>query len=297
MGEFVVIAAAIAETSCVPSSDLLEGYSFEISAKDAAKLEGIRPLVPAGTVVSITYLPTETDTARIAAAAEARRLGLTPMPHIAARRIPSLADLHRFLEGLAVEAAVDRLFIVAGDLGTPIGPFADALAVINELRRGEHNLTSVGIAGYPEGHPGIGNEALDRAMRDKIASLTDHGLSVEIMTQFAFDADPVIAWLTALRTAGVDARVRLGLPGPANVGTLLRFAARCGVGASAKVMAKYGASITRLLNTAGPDRLYAELAEGISPAVHGEVAIHLYPFGGLQKMAEWAHGNAPRPVN
>jgi methylenetetrahydrofolate reductase (NADPH) len=62
-------------------------------------------------------------------------------------------------------------------------------------------------------------------------------------------------------------------------------------------MAKYGASITRLLNTAGPDRLYADLADGISPAVHGGVAIHLYPFGGLRKMAEWAHGHVPRHVD
>lgn len=288
-----MIASAMAENGFAPSTDLLEGYSFEISAKDAAKLEQIRSLVPAGTVVSITYLPTETDDARIAAAGEARRLGLTPMPHIAARRIKSVGDLHRFLEGLAVEANVDRLFVIAGDLSSPAGPFEDALALIAALRGGEHNLSTVGIAGYPEGHPQIARAKLARAMRDKIASLAEHGLAAEIMTQFAFDAGPMIDWLGELRAEGIEARVRLGLPGPANVGTLLRFAARCGVGASAKVMAKYGASITKLLHTAGPDRLYHDLATGLIPSSHGAVSIHLYPFGGLQKMADWAHANAP----
>ena len=81
--------------------------------------------------------------------------------------------------------------------------------------------------------------------------------------------------------------VRVGVPGPANVKTLLRFAARCGVGASTKVMSKYGVSITRLLTTAGPDALIIDLARGLDPARHGEVLLHFYPFGGLVKTAEW----------
>ena len=289
-----MIAAARAGAESGSDADLLTGYSFEISAKDAGRLEGIRALVPAGTMVSITYLPTETDEARIAAAREARRVGLTPMPHIAARRIVSGAALQRFLSGLATEAQIDRVFVIAGDNGATSGPFDDALALIGNARLGEHGVRTVGIAGYPEGHPQIAQPALAKAMRDKIAVLENQGLAAEIMTQFAFDADPMLAWLSALRADGVQARVRLGLPGPANVGTLLRFAARCGVGASARVMAKYGASITRLLNTAGPDRLYGELADGITSAAHGDVAIHLYPFGGLRKMAEWAYENTLR---
>jgi methylenetetrahydrofolate reductase (NADPH) len=291
-----VMGSAMAETSLVPSTSLMDDYSFEISAKDAARLEHIRPSLPGGTIVSITYLPTESDEARIAAAIEVRRLGLTPMPHIAARRLPSAASLHRFLEALAASSAVDRLFVVAGDLGAPLGPFQDALSVINEFRRGEHNLSTIGIAGYPEGHPQIPRDSLDRAMRDKLALLAERGLAAEVVTQFAFDAAPMLGWIEELRSGGVVAPVRVGLPGPANVGTLLRFAARCGVGASTKVMGKYGASITRLLNTAGPDRLFDDLTRGVSTARHGDVAVHLYPFGGLQKMADWARANAPRPT-
>jgi len=283
-----VAASATADAEIVPHTNLIEGYSFEICARDAASLESIRPLVPAGTVVSITYLPNETDAARIAAAREIRRVGLVPMPHIAARRIESATALARLLDAFATEAAVERLFVIAGDLGAPVGPFADALAVLEVLRHDEHGLTTIGIAGYPEGHPQIAAMRLAQARRDKVALLIEHGLAVEIMTQFAFDAAPMATWLDRLRGEGFAGRVRFGLPGPANVGTLLRFAARCGVGISAKVMAKYGASVTRLLHTAGPDRLYNDLARNVTERGDGNVSIHLYPFGGLQKMAEWA---------
>jgi methylenetetrahydrofolate reductase (NADPH) len=239
-------------------------------------------------MVSITYLANETDMARIAAAREIRRVGLVPMPHIAARRIDSAVVLDRLLDAFATEAAVDRLFVIAGDLAAPVGPFVDALAVIDLLRQRSYGLTAVGIAGYPEGHPQIATGQLDRARRDKVALLAASGLAVEIMTQFAFDAAPMVAWLDQLRAEGFTGRVRFGLPGPANVGTLLRFAARCGVGASTKVMAKYGASVTRLLHTAGPDRLYDGLAREITERADGNAGIHLYPFGGLRKMAEWA---------
>jgi methylenetetrahydrofolate reductase (NADPH) len=71
------------------------------------------------------------------------------------------------------------------------------------------------------------------------------------------------------------------------VKTLLRFATICGVGASTKVMAKYGLSIRKLLNTAGPDALVAEFIRRLDPSKHGSVCLHFYPFGGVGKTAEW----------
>ena len=281
------VAATMIDVNIPPQPSLMHGYSFEICARDVPRLAAIRPLIPAGTVVSITYLPAEPDEARIAAAREVRRLDLVPMPHVAARRLPSIAALDDLLDRLAAEAAVDRLFVIAGDLPAPLGPFPDALAVLDRLCATDRCPAAIAIAGYPDGHPQIATERLDQARRDKIALLTAHGATIEIMTQFAFDAAPMLTWLDRVRGEGFIGRVRLGLPGPASVGTLLRFAARCGVGTSAKVMAKYGASVTRLLHNAGPDRLYAELARGLVDRRDFGVGIHLYPFGGLDKMADW----------
>ncbi len=269
--------------------DFLRGYSLEITAKDTPKLGEIASLMPAGSVVSITYLPGETMEARVAAAVRLRQLGLTPMPHLSARRLSSALELQDFLRRLAAEAAIDRVFVVAGDCDQPQGPFEDALAVLRHANLATHGVKLVGIGGYPEGHPSISHDKLQRALIDKTNFLAAEGLDCEVVTQFSFDATAVLDWLGAIRSAGVSAPVRVGLPGPANVATLLRFAARCGVGVSTRVMAKYGASITQALNSAGPDHLAAALSGGLSPAVHGEVGAHFYPFGGLLKSVAWAN--------
>lgn len=115
-----------------------------------------------------------------------------------------------------------------------------------------------------------------------------------IMTQFGFDADRVPSWLAELRKDGVTARVYVGVPGPASIKTLIRFAARCGVGTSAGVMKKYGISITKLIGTAGPDLFVDALVGRLVSAVHGDVRLHLYPFGGLSRTAAWAGEYARR---
>jgi methylenetetrahydrofolate reductase (NADH) len=266
---------------------LLATYSIEMTAKDVDALSDARDLIPQGTSVSITFLAGETAPARVAAAAQARSYGFLPRPHISARRIASENELETFLADLAAQAQIERAFVVAGDLEQPAGPYFDALAVIKSGLLARHGVRHVGIAGYPEGHPDFSAETLRQALRDKHQALTDLGHSYDIVTQFGFDAKPVLDWLAQLRDTGITAPVRIGVPGPASVKTLLRFAARCGVGASASVMAKYGVSITRLLNTAGPDALVSELAGSIDPAKHGEVLLHLYPFGGLARTAQW----------
>jgi methylenetetrahydrofolate reductase (NADPH) len=267
---------------------LVAGYSIEMTAKDGDALREARDLIPQGTSVSITFLSGETAPARVAAARQARSYGFFPRPHISARRIASAAELEAFLADLATEAQIDRAFVVAGDLAEPAGPFFDALAVIKSGLLGKYGVRNVGIAGYPEGHPDFSGERLWQALRDKHQALTDLGHSYDIITQFGFDAKPVLDWLAQLRDGGIAAPVRIGVPGPASVRTLLRFAARCGVGASASVMAKYGVSITRLLSTAGPDALICELAASIDPVRHGKVFLHYYPFGGLARTAQWA---------
>jgi methylenetetrahydrofolate reductase (NADPH) len=90
-----------------------------------------------------------------------------------------------------------------------------------------------------------------------------------------------------VRGAGIDAAIRLGIPGPASAGTLMRFAARCGVGASTSVLRKYGLSLTRLMQSAGPDAYVEALARRLDDARLGDVGLHFYPFGGLEKTATW----------
>lgn len=268
---------------------LLNDFSLEMTAKDVAKLEEAAAATPPGTHISVTFLPNENFPDRIAAAKRVKELGFVPVPHFSARRLKSQAELESFLDSLASEVAIDHAFVIAGDPPRPEGPYEDALAVIKTGLLGKYGVKHVGISGYPEGHPDITPEKLWQALRDKQAVLNDLGHDFSIMTQFGFDAAPVFGWLEQVRKEGIQAPVRIGVAGPTSVKTLLRFAARCGVGASAKVMSKYGVSITRLLSTAGPDPIIKDMARGIDPAVHGEVMLHFYPFGGLAKTASWIH--------
>ena len=105
-----------------------------------------------------------------------------------------------------------------------------------------------------------------------------------------------MTWLDRLRGDGVDVPVRIGIPGPTSVVSLLKFAARCGVGASSAVLTKYGVSLGRLLGAATPDRLVSRLVEHVETEPPGAVKAHLYPFGGIDRAAGWVKDFAARRI-
>ncbi len=273
---------------------LLDNFSLEITSKDVEQVDALAALVPAGTMVSVTFLPGETFASRVEAAARLQAVGLRPVPHISARRLTSEAELEQFLAALARNIRLHQVFVVAGDLAEPAGPYSDALSVIRSGLLERHGVKHVGVAGYPEGHPQIDSARLAAALRDKRRECEQRGLAWSVMTQFGFDARPTLDWLAALRRDGVAVPVRIGVAGPASLKTLVRFAARCGVGLSASVMKKYGWSLSNLLGGAGPDGLLHDLAASLTPAVHGVTHLHFYPFGGLEKTGRWVQEFAAR---
>ena len=269
-----------------PPATITDGYSLEMTAKDRPALAEAAAGIAPETPVAITFLPGESMPARIAAAVDVRRQGFEPMPHLSARRILSHDELSETVRLTVAEAGAHRMFLVAGDPPVPAGPFADTMALIETGVFEANGITAIGIAGHPEGHPAMDADACWVALEAKRAAITERGMATLIVTQFGFDATPFLAWLTELRRRGIDCPVRIGVPGPAGIKTLLRFAAHCGVGATTSVLSKYGISLTRLLGTAGPDALVASLAAQLTPE-HGPVRLHFYPFGGLARTVDW----------
>jgi methylenetetrahydrofolate reductase (NADPH) len=265
---------------------ITEGFSLEITAKDIAALRAAAHLIPAETPIAITFLPGEAADARIAAAVAVRELGCEPMPHFSARRIVSHDEFESYLEAVVAEAGVRRCFIVAGDPPEPQGPFFDTSALIATGAFEGNGITAIGIGGHPEGHPNMTADQAWTILEQKVAEIERRGMAPLVVTQFGFDPEAFLSWLAQLRARGIETPVRIGIPGPAGIKTLLRFAARCGVGASASVMAKYGLSITNLLGAAGPDKLVDAFAVKLGDE-HGRVRLHFYPFGGLSKTVEW----------
>ncbi|MFH9657676.1 methylenetetrahydrofolate reductase [Streptomyces sp. NPDC017248] len=269
---------------------LLDDFSLEMTGKDVPRLEEARDGIPPGTRINITFLAGEDTATRLAAARAVSRLGFVPVPHVSARRLPSRTALEEFLAGLAADGTVDNVFVVGGDPARPEGPYPDALSVLRTGLLRRHGVRHVGVTGYPEGHPGITDRVLWQALTDKAAALAADGFGGDVITQFGFDADPVLGWLEALRAKGVHLPVRVGVPGPAGVRRLLGYATRFGVGTSASVARKYGFSLTNLVGTTGPDRFLHALADRYDPARHGTVKVHFYTFGGLRTTAEWITG-------
>lgn len=269
----------------IPAS-ITEGYSLEMTAKDIGSLREAAPLIPPDTPIAVTFLPGEDAAARVAAAVAVRDLGFEPMPHFSARRIQSRKEFESYLQAVVCEAGVERCFIVAGDPPKPQGPFFDTSALIETGAFDRLGIKAIGIGGHPEGHPVMSAQQSWDVLHSKIAQIERRSMAPLIVTQFGFDPDTVLKWLATLRKRGIDAPVRIGIPGVAGIKTLLRFAAHCGVGASASVMAKYGVSITKLMGTAGPDKLVDSFNAKLGPE-HGRVRLHFYPFGGLRKTVDW----------
>jgi methylenetetrahydrofolate reductase (NADPH) len=270
----------------LPMTRVTDGFSIEMTAKDVDALTHVAPSLRPGTPVSLTFLPGETLEARIAAAIAIREFGFEPMPHFSARRLESRAEFETYLDAVVQRARVRRCFVIAGDRETPAGPFADSAALIATGRFEKAGIKAIGMAGHPDGHPHMSAEQCWTVLQKKAADIEGRGMAPLIVTQFGFDAESLLAWLKELRERRIGLPVRVGVPGPAGIKTLLRFAVRCGVQASASVMAKYGLSITQLMGNAGPDKMVDSLREQIS-SEHGRVRLHFYPFGGLERTVGW----------
>lgn len=266
---------------------LLNAFSLEITGKDLRELQTAAGRFPAGTRVNVTYLGNEDATTRVAACKVIRDLGLRAVPHVSARRVGSRGELDSYLSELAGVGASEEIVVIGGDPFEPEGPYADSLSVIRSGLLDEHGVRKVDIAGYPEGHPRIADDVLWQALQDKATALAEQGLEYAVATQFVFDSTAVVNWVERLRDRGVDAPVRIGVPGPAGVQRLLRYARRFGVQSSASIVQKYGFSLSGLLGTAGPTRFVEDLATAINPSRHGKVFLHFYTFGGVRATAEW----------
>ncbi|MEW6452490.1 MAG: methylenetetrahydrofolate reductase [Pseudomonadota bacterium] len=270
----------------------LHGFSMEATRLNAADIEALKSALPQGTQLYLTAIPNKPQAEQIEAAVCARAAGFEPVPHLAARSIESRGALDEALARMTKEAGVRRALVIAGDTDRPKGPFASAIELIESGLLQRHGIGEVGIAGYPEGHPRISQDVLDRVLVAKAEAAEQTGLSVHVVTQFAFDAQTILSWLARLRDLGIEHPVRIGMAGPTSLATLLRYAHRCGVRASAQGLTRQAGLIKHLLGTSAPDGVIRPLAEACAGGRLGRVAAHFFSFGGAAATARWARAAA-----
>jgi methylenetetrahydrofolate reductase (NADH) len=267
-------------------SGLLASASVEISSS-GNQLEELAGRFAAGTDVSITFLPGDNYRHNVETAASLRRAGFNPVPHIAAREMPSRAALDDFLARLGGEANVRRVVLIAGDVAAAKGPFKSSRDVATSGLIEAHGINSVSVAGYPEGHPWLeGDHAFDAlaAWRDWGGR---SGVRVDVVTQFCFEAAPIVSWIGELQARGIDLPVTIGLAGPATLATLTKFGLRCGIGNSMRALRGQIGRFGRLLTDNGPDDVVRDLLAAPPVATAPISGFHLFPFGGLRKAGAW----------
>jgi methylenetetrahydrofolate reductase (NADPH) len=257
-------------------------FSVEATRPNDADIAALSVL-PRGTQVYVSAVPNRPAEESVSAAVRLRVAGFEPVPHVAVRNFASTAALDDFLARLHGEAEVRRALVIAGDR-SQCGPFKRAHDAIDSGVFRRRGIRFIGIAGYPDGHPKIGPDELQRALAEKIAAAEATGLAVEIVTQFCFDAKRMRDYVERLRAFGFEQPMRIGLAGPTSLSALLRYASRCGVRASAQALAQRAGLVRQLFALTVPDDLIRALAD----AAPAHVRAHFFSFGGLGATARWA---------
>src|SRR5581483_3488830 len=265
---------------------LLASASVEVSSH-GHELAALRDNFAGGIDVTITFLPGDNFRNNVATAAALRRAGFNPVPHIAAREIPSREALNDFVVRLRSEADVRRVLLVAGDVAAAKGPFKSSRDVAATGLLQAHGISRVSIAGHPEGHPFLDEAATFRGLSAWRDWSRETGTGVDIVTQFCFEAAPILQLLGQLDARSIDLPVIVGLAGPATPATLTKFALRCGIGNSMRALRGQIGRFGRLLVDTGPGEVMRGLEAAPREATTSIAGFHIFPFGGLRKARNW----------
>src|ERR1043165_3795985 len=182
---------------------LLENYSAELTTRDHKSLDAARDILRPQTRVFVAAMPRDTADDMIAAAIRLHKVGMVAIPHIVARNIKDRAMLDDMLARLSGEAGVDRAHIVGGDRDDPAGEFDSSLQLLQTGLFAKYGINRIAIACYPEGHPRIPDDILEEARAEKTREAESQGLSVWLVSQFAFEATPILGLARRMRAQGI----------------------------------------------------------------------------------------------
>jgi methylenetetrahydrofolate reductase (NADPH) len=281
--------------------DLMGKTTLEVTPGGAAKVSDFSQILRAGCTVYVTFLQGSDFGDTMATVRRLKSEGYNPVPHFAARSIPSAQMLEESLAAVQSEGITEGL-LIGGGVDKPVGEFHASIDVLRAGLFEKYGFTKLGLAGHPEGSPDISDADCALAIQQKNDYAKESAMSFYFATQFVFEAAPVLAWEKKIREQGNMLPVYVGIPGIATIKTLMRHAQHCGVGPSMRFltrnpldMIKLGLKdsvLGKLVNapSSEPSELLRDLIEGINADPDCLIQqCHLYPLGGLKKSAEWMY--------
>ena len=268
---------------------LIRNYTIETTPKVYKKADNLNNFINPDTHIYITYLPDEDPANIIETAKKIKQNGFEPIPHLPARTIENYSELEKYLGRLSEVSGVKKILIIGGSTNQK-GDISSSLQVLKTRLTEKYNYKEIGLAGHPEGSPDISNKELDYAIIEKNKFARDTDAKLYFVTQFFFEARSFISWEKHLTLLNNKIKIHAGLPGPANLKTLITYAKSCGIGNSIKFLTKQALNISKIASTKTPKKLIYDLAEYKMINEYSNLEkIHFYPFGGLKKTSLWAN--------
>ena len=266
---------------------LMRGASVEMTCKDVKDLQAAAELLAPGTDIFIALFPNQTWEELTEAARAVKAAGLNPVPHVPARRIKDRAEVARIAQGFA-GAGVTKLLLIAGDMSAPEGAFDSTIGVLESGEFAAVGIKQMYMAGHPEGHAHMTTPQLREYEARKVAITKQQGVELSFVTQVVFEPEPMIEWERTLRATGIQNAARPGLPGPASITTLLRYAKICGAGASIRALTSGKAGLVgKLLGDSGPEGSIRTLAAAQASGKTHFDGLHFFAFGGFLKTCKF----------
>src|SRR3954452_1222866 len=231
--------------------------------------------------VTVTASPSKGLEATLDLTERLTKHGYVAVPHLAARMVRDRAELEEISARLTSQG-IDRIFVPGGDADPP-GAYPDALAMLEELKAMGSPFSHIGITGYPESHPTIGDDLTVQSMWDK------RRFATHVVSNLTFDPDVLATWVGRMRTRGITMPLLLGIPGPVDRTKLLAMATKIGVGESTRFLAKHKGTFARLAAPGGftGERFLEKVAPALSPPEMLVEGLHVFTFNQVAATEAW----------
>jgi methylenetetrahydrofolate reductase (NADH) len=260
---------------------LLRSPRYEVFPA-ASTEQAVLDWVPRELTVTVTASPARGLEPTLALATALAGHGYTAVPHVTARLVRDDAHLADIVARLTT-AGISDIFVPAGDADPPAGRFHSALELLEQLAEMGRPFARVGITGYPESHPKIGDDITVQSMWDKRRHAT------YLVSNMCFDPATLRRWITRVRARGVTLPLLVGLAGPVDRARLLRMATVAGVSESARFLAGHTEWFLRLGVPGGysPQRLLDRVSGTLTDPASAVEGLHIFTFNQLRQTEEW----------
>jgi methylenetetrahydrofolate reductase (NADPH) len=276
-----MIRGGLLRSGLVGVAPLLRSPRYEV-LPTASVEQAVLDWVPRELTVTVTASPVKGLADTLALTERLAGHGYRVVPHLSARLVRDDAHLADIVARLTA-CGVDDVFVPAGDADPPAGRFASALSLLEQLTEMGRPFARVGITGYPESHPSIGDDVTIQAMWDKRRHAT------YLVSNLCFDPATLRQWISRVRARGVTLPMFVGLAGPVERARLLRMAAKAGVAESARFLAGHTDWFVRLGAPGGysPERLLERAGTALASPASAVEGLHVFTFNQVRQTEEW----------